>query len=199
MIQQQISLEVEDVIRNPELHPIPLSPGTLGLPNTVKSLFPSHLDRVYLLMPILPLRKMLGIGGDRTERLTQEMELSNWLPDGTSTILEPDLKLHSLSVLSKKALSGSMKMAPLMLLQLLGRGTLTMTQLLLHNSLPVLSFLKTSILRGLEAIVSHLQEPLAQAETLLDPVHEVQDQVTPPVVLPQVHLESELPEETCST
>nr|AQZ41351.1 ORF8b protein [Middle East respiratory syndrome-related coronavirus] len=112
-------------------------------------------------MPIPPLRKMLGIGGDRTEKLIPGMELSNWLPGGTSTTLELDPKQHSHSGLLRMASFGSMKMAPLMLLQLLGRGTLTMIQLLLYNSRPVLSFLKTSTLRGLEAIVNHLQEPLA--------------------------------------
>ncbi|YP_009944307.1 Orf8b [Bat coronavirus] len=186
------SLEEEEETLNLDLHQITLSPGTRGLPNTGKSLFPSHLDRAYLLMPILPLRKMLGIGGDRTEKLIQEMEPSHWLPGGTSTTLEPDLRPTSLSELSRTESSGSMRMAPLMLLQLLGRGTLTMMLLLLRNSRPVLSFLKTSTLKGLEAIANHLQERLVPAETLLDPIPEVPDLVTPPAALPQVHLESEL-------
>nr|USL83019.1 ORF8b protein [Middle East respiratory syndrome-related coronavirus] len=179
-------------ILSPDLLQITPSPGTLDLPNTGKPLLPFHLDKAYLLMPIPHLHKMLGIGGDRIEKLIPGMVPSNWLPDGISITQELDLRPTSHSVQLKKELFGSMKKAPLTLLQLLGRGTLTMMQLLLHSSLPVLSFLKTSTLRVLEATVSRLQEHLASAETLPDLALEVPDQATPPAVLPQVHLESEL-------
>nr|AVV62545.1 ORF8b [Middle East respiratory syndrome-related coronavirus] len=186
------SLEAEEELPSQDLLPITLSHGTQGLPNMGNSLLPSHLDRVYLLMPIQPLRKMLGIGVGKTEKLIQEMGLNPLLPDGFSTILEQGQRLTSLSELSKKELYGSTKMVQQTLLPLLGRGTLTMIQLLLRSSLLVLSFLKTSTLRVLEATVSHLQEHPALAEALLDPALEVQDQATHPEALPQVHLESEL-------
>nr|AVV62534.1 ORF8 [Middle East respiratory syndrome-related coronavirus] len=143
-------------------------------------------------MPIQPLRRMLGIGGDRTEKLIQEMEQKHWLPGGFSTTLEQDQKLTSLSELSKMESSGFMKKVPQTLLPLLGRGILTMTQLLLRSSLLVLSFLKTSTLKALEATVNHLQGHLAPAEALLDPVPEDLALETLPEMLPQAHLESEL-------
>nr|BBJ36016.1 ORF8b [Bat coronavirus] len=143
-------------------------------------------------MPIQPLHKMLGIGGDRTERLIQEMEQSSWLPGGSSTTLEPGLKLTSLSELSRMESSGYTKKVLQTLPPLLGRVTLTTMRLLLHSSLQVLSFLKTSTLRALEATVSHLQEHLAPAEALQDLAQEVLVPETHPEVLPQVQLESEL-------
>ncbi|AHY61345.1 ORF8b [BtVs-BetaCoV/SC2013] len=186
------SLEAEEELLSLDQLPITPSPGTLALPNTGRSLFPFHLDRAYLLMPIQPLHKMLGIGGDRTERLIQEMEQSSWLPGGSSTTLEPGLKLTSLSELSRMESSGYMKKVLQTLPPVLGRVTLTTIRLLLHSSLQVLGFLKTSTLRALEATVSHLQEHLAPAEALQDLAQEVLVPETHPEVLPQVQLESEL-------
>nr|AUM60022.1 ORF8b protein [Middle East respiratory syndrome-related coronavirus] len=192
MITTISSPEVEDETLNLDLHQIQLSHGTQVLPNTGKFLYPSHQDRAYLLMPIQLQPKMLDIGGARTEKLIQEMEPSSWLPGGIFTTLELDQKLTSLSELSKMESSGYMKTVPQTLLQLLGRGTLTMTQLLLRSSLPVLNFLKTSTLKVLEVIVSHLQERLVPVETLLDQTLEVPGLEIPPAALPLVQLESEL-------
>nr|ASL68961.1 hypothetical protein [Hypsugo bat coronavirus HKU25] len=186
------SLEAEEELLSPDLLQTTLSHGTLALPNTGNSHFLSLLDKAYLLMPIQPLNRMLGIGGGRTENSIQEMVLNSWPLGGFSTTLEQDLKLTSLSELSKTESSGSMKTVPQTLLPLLGRGTLTMMQLLLRSSLLVLSFLKTSTLKALEATVNHLQGHLAPAEALLDPVPEDLALETLPEMLPQAHLESEL-------
>nr|WCC63349.1 nucleocapsid phosphoprotein [Bat Coronavirus PaJX20] len=133
---------------SPDLPLIPLSHGSRALPSTVSSLLPSLLDRAYLLMPIQPLHKMLGIGGDRIGKLTLETEPNLWPPGGISTTLVQDLRQISLSDQSKMESSGSTKTVPRMLLQFLGHATLQTIQLSSRSLLLVLRYLKTSTLEG---------------------------------------------------
>ncbi|YP_009944338.1 ORF8b [Pipistrellus bat coronavirus HKU5] len=175
---------------SPDLPLIPLSHGSRALPSTVSSLLPSLLDRAYLLMPIQPLHRMLGIGGDRTGKLTLEMEQNLWHPGGISTTLEQDLRQISLSDQSRMESSGSMKTVPQMLLRFLGHATLQTIQLSSRSLLLVLRYLKTSTSKALVAIVSHLREPPAEAH--LDLVQETEEVTTVPAMLPQLHMESEM-------
>nr|AWH65918.1 ORF8b [Pipistrellus bat coronavirus HKU5] len=141
-------------------------------------------------MPIQPLHRMLGIGGDRTGKSTLEMEQNLWPPGGISTTLEQDLRQISLSDQSRMESSGSTKTVPRMLLQFLGHATLQTIQLSSRSLLLVLRYLKTSTSKALVAIANHLREPPAEAH--LDLVQETEEATTVPAMLPQLHMESEM-------
>ncbi|UJZ92549.1 ORF8b [Pangolin coronavirus HKU4/P251T/pangolin/2018] len=193
MTTNQISSSVDvEESQNHDLLPIILSPGTQGLPNTVNNPFLSLLDRVYLLMPIQHQPKILVTGGDKTGKLTPVMVLNNYHPDGSFTIQELDQRQICHSEPLKMASSGFMRKVPLMLLQSLGLATLQTMQLSFASLRQVLSFLKTSTLKGLGVIVSHLQEHPQLVGTLLDPIPEEDEAPQTPGVLHQFHMESEV-------
>nr|UEP64352.1 ORF8b protein [synthetic construct] len=185
------SVDAEETLSH-DLLPITLSPGTQGSPNTVKTLLPSLLDRVYLLMPILQQPRMLDTGGDKTGKSIPVMVLNNWPLDGSSTTQGLDQRPIYLLDQSRMVSSGFMKRVPQMLLQSLGLATQQMMLLSFASLRQVLLFLKTSTLKGLGVIVSHLQEHPPTAGTLLDPIPEEDEAHLTPGELPQFRMESEV-------
>nr|AWH65885.1 ORF8b [Tylonycteris bat coronavirus HKU4]AWH65896.1 ORF8b [Tylonycteris bat coronavirus HKU4] len=143
-------------------------------------------------MPILQQPRMLDTGGDKTGKSIPVMVLNNWPLDGSSTTQGLDQRPIYLLDQSRMVSSGFMKRVPQMLLQSLGLATQQMMLLSFASLRQVLLFLKTSTLKGLGVIVSHLQEHPPTAGTLLDPIPEEDEAHLTPEGLPQFHMESEV-------